>query len=358
MWTSSILIILATFVGLLTLWRDELVEPKISISFDETDEQKAKRLSAEIKKEKTKRVKTISTLFIILTLIFTLYQIYQAKASTDKALQEKKEQHREDSTAYLVLDSTYAASLENGKAVTNIRKASESILDSLDNVKTKIESYSIEQIKSLKEIASQSFDILTKIPEHIIIAWSGEFSVDSFRIMDWNQELSNGKISSQSNIFFPLDEDFLFRTNLPLDAIQPFNQLFVEFNAGPQFVRFSGNFINYYLPHDKNTLSDNATEFVNIWYDSLNHLVKFEGTARLKITEISSTVTGLKSINNCRIIFRPSFTDLYTNQKGSEMTFWVLISNKFKSGGYNTLYDSKLEGYRFQESNLIKTGSN
>jgi hypothetical protein len=371
MWTSSILIIIATFAGLLTLWRDEIVDVKVTIPVDETDKEKTKRLSGELKKEKTKRIKTISTIFIFLTLLFTLYQIHLSNVAANKADYEKQQQHRADSDkytkdslqhllerhqdniAYLQLDSTYRNSIENGKAVNNIRKSSESILDSLDNVRAKIEAYSNQQINSLRKITLQSHDLLTQIPDHVLVVWGGEFNVDDFVAKTWNEELKSSTIPNQfSN--FSLNEKFLFKTNSPLDAFNPFTNLFVELNYNKQNVRFSGNFKNYYLPVDRDNFSDNTTEYVNILYDSLNHKVKFEGNAKLKIDKVSGTVSSLKSISKCDVIFRSAFTGIYTHEKGSKITFWILLSNKYKAGGYDILYDSKKMGYKVHVNNLLE----
>jgi hypothetical protein len=356
--TSSVLILIGALAGLLTLWRDEIVTPKVIKKLAETDEDKAKRLTDELKREKTKKIKLISSIFIFSSLIITFYQIHTTNVASK--LQHAKDslafklKHAEDYLAFKQLDSTYKNSIANGKAVNDIKKASQSILDSLDTVRAKVDAYSNQQINSLKQITSQTIDLLNPIPEHIVIAWSGKYEVLDDVALDWNEDLSkSNEISQHSN--FVLDSNFFSKIHSFLDAFEPFNNLSVEFISNKLSVNYFGDFKNFELQTNGNDkyFNDNSKEFVYIQYDSSTKTILFEGNAKLKIGEASQMVKSLKTIENCSLIFRPNFINLFTEHKKAKINYFQIVSNKYRFEKYQALYDKKSEGFRISSVNIL-----
>ncbi len=102
MTTSSILILIGTFSGLLALWKNDIITKKKEIPFTEieSEAEKNERLTRQLEKAKTIKIKIFSTFLILLTLTLTFYQAHLTKISTDKEIAKKKNKAILDSIKY------------------------------------------------------------------------------------------------------------------------------------------------------------------------------------------------------------------------------------------------------------------
>lgn len=194
MWISSILIIVATLAGLLSLWRDEIVADKILAKPGETDDQKNERLEKLLKAEKTKRLKTISSIFIFLTLVFTIYQIRSSYNDSILAAAEKQIQHTVDSTRfindslsyisqrksdsleYAKIDSirmiqikAFESQILAGKTIDDIKIKSASLMKNLSVVNAEVVKNSAMANKSFNELSIASARLLYPLEDNIVM---------------------------------------------------------------------------------------------------------------------------------------------------------------------------------------------
>jgi hypothetical protein len=257
MWSSLILIIIATCAGLFTLWSDQIIALKKEIPKEETADQKRERLEKELREEKSKRIKWISSCFILLTLGLTIYQIKSSYSEALQAKKDKKQQHIDDSIAHRRIDSTlilqnneYKFQIATGKTIDSISIKSGSIFKNLKSVDS-ITKCSAGIIDKSSKLAEKSFSGLNISSKRLLYPIDSNITT-SFSFGFWNKK-------SEEVI-----ADYIKKNNLTDDLVN-IDENFPYYNELQSFLKGIYLKLDFYNANTKDLMGPKKHRVINYY---------------------------------------------------------------------------------------------